>query len=265
MASITPSQRAAFDSMISNSFDSLNPSLAEMYAGTYSPASSTPTPNYQPGMLGRGQPSSVGSPYLTAAEKQLLAQQIAASQALQGQQGQTAVASNSVPLPIPRPTTSSYWSPETAAALSPNATPDDLLAYAKSINSPGNPAVTAAANLGAKKPVTQVTAAMQPRRQGLFDLLFGGKAGGGWQAGSGLAALLSQAQQSPRTLSYAKDGLTPSQSYSKTNQDAIARASAKIGGTGGSSSQSSSGGSSSNLGGVSSSGRRYDYDNNQWV
>lgn len=252
-----------YDQIINGTFNALNPSVAEMYAGIYPPASSSPTPSYQSGMLGRGQPSTIGSPYLTASEKQQLAQQLAASQALQGQ-GQTTVANNQVPLPIPRPT---YWPPTTAAALSPNATTDDLLAYAKSINKPGNPAASAAANLGSRRPVTKVTAAMQPQHRGLFDLLFGGGGFGGSKGGGmGLLSLLPQAQpQAPRTLSYSMPGLTPSQSYNKANQDAIARASASIGGTGGSSSQSSSGSSSNNLGGVSSSGRRYDLDNNTWV
>jgi hypothetical protein len=54
-------------------------------------------------------------------------------------------------------------------------------------------------------------------------------------------------------------GQTPSQQYNTVNSNARAKASQKIGGS------SSSGSSSGNLGGVSSSGRRYDYDNNKWV
>lgn len=255
-----------YDQIISGSFNALNPGVAEMYAGIYPPASSSPPPSYQSGMLGRGQPSTVGSPYLTAAEQQQLAQQIAASQALQASTGQrpTAVA------------TGPSWNTPTSIDLAainatkskmPGPSLESLLSYAKALpdKTAANPAVAAAT--AAANP-NNVSAATNPQTLGgLFHLLFGGGGSGGAKAGGmGLLSLLPQAQpQAPRTLSYSMPGLTPSQSYSKANQDAIARASASIGGTGGSSSRSSSGGSSSNLGGVSSSGRRYDYDNNQWV
>lgn len=54
-------------------------------------------------------------------------------------------------------------------------------------------------------------------------------------------------------------GSSPSDSYNLANQTARAKASQSIGGS------AASGSSSGNLGGVSSSGRRYDYDNNVWV
>lgn len=72
-----------YDQIINGTFNALNPSVAEMYAGIY-PTSPAPTgPTYQPGMMGRGMPASVGSPNLTAAEQQLLNRQIQQSQSLQ--------------------------------------------------------------------------------------------------------------------------------------------------------------------------------------
>lgn len=55
------------------------------------------------------------------------------------------------------------------------------------------------------------------------------------------------------------NGMSGANAYDAANQAARQRASSSIGGS------SSSGSSSGNLGGVSSSGRRYDYDNNTWV
>lgn len=58
---------------------------------------------------------------------------------------------------------------------------------------------------------------------------------------------------------YREQGYSPSDAYDMANSEARRKASQSIGGS------SSSGNSSGNLGGVSSSGRRYDYDNNVWV
>ncbi|RYY67707.1 MAG: hypothetical protein EOO12_00175 [Chitinophagaceae bacterium] len=85
-----------YDQIINGTFNALNPSVAEMYAGIYPTAAPASTPSFQPGMMGRGQPAPVGSPNLTAAEQQLLNQQIQQSQALQA--GYNA---NGTPKPVP--------------------------------------------------------------------------------------------------------------------------------------------------------------------
>jgi hypothetical protein len=72
--------------------------------------------------------------------------------------GVSQVASASVPLPRARPA-SAPWAPELAAALSPDATLGDLLAYAQS-SSPSrrpNPAVNATSNLAGAAPGTSLS------------------------------------------------------------------------------------------------------------
>jgi hypothetical protein len=236
-----------YDKIISGSFDAVGappsymstPYRAEDYASIYA----QPSPGIRPSWT---MPAT--SPYMTASERAQLEQQMAASKALQsGYTGQAPTAVAGVPLPRPRP-----WEAPTSI--------DVASAYAPA--APVNPAVAAAT--GAASPVANVTGQMKPAQGGgLLDLLFGpsknGMSGllgllGGPQAGGLLGMLM---QQRPAAAS-APRSVTPSQAYALANSAARERAGALIG-------HSGSGSSSGNLMGVSSSGRRYDLDTNQWV
>jgi len=209
-----------YDQIINDSFDAVGappsyispPYNPADYASIYAKPN---TPTFQPGMLGRGQPST-GSPYMTASERAMLEQQVAASKALQAAQGQTPTAVANVPLPRIRPA----WAPSVIdlAAISQQPAKgslDELLAYAKAM--PDKYAVPATnATAGVAKPVTNVTAPLKAQPGGgLLDLIFGpskngqrGLAGllGGPQAG-GLFGMLSE----PRAA-------TPAQAYAAANQ-----------------------------------------------
>jgi hypothetical protein len=187
------------------------------------------------------------SPFATPAIPSGLIDQTFA--ALNGFGGTEPLATASVPLPRMRP------------AEAPTAM-DIAAAYGPSSSS--TPAAAAATDVAS--PVTRVAGTMQPAsRGGLLDLIFGpsknglhGFAGllGGPQAGGLLGMLLNQ--QPSTSTPAAPRSLTPSQSYASANSAARERAGRNIG-------HSGSGSSSGNLGGVSSSGRRYDLDRNEWV
>lgn len=150
-------------------------------------------PTFQPGMMGRGM-TSVGSPNLTAAEQQLLNQQIQQSQALQAGYNP-----NGTPKPLPAVPSVGIPAPATFNSI-------DQAGY-NAINKPGTwmaqsrtqaqalmrqMALRNAGVPGAVKPpvAAPVVAAGKPKSPGLFDLLVGGD--GRNQAGGGLAALIAQ-------------------------------------------------------------------------
>jgi hypothetical protein len=244
-----------YDKIINGSFDAVGappsyistPYRAEDYASIYA----QPSPGIRPSWTMPATPAT--SPYMTGPERLKLEQQIAASKALQaGYTGQAPTAVAGVPLPRPRP-----WEAPTSI--------DVASAYAPAVPvNPVNPAVAAAA--GAANPVTNVTGQMKPAQSGgLLDLLFGpsknGMSGllgllGGPQAGGLLGMLMQQRPSAPATA--APRSVTPSQAYALANSAARERAGALIG-------HSGSGSSSGNLMGVSSSGRRFDLDTNQWA
>jgi len=235
-----------YDKIISGSFDAVGaPPLyrAEDYASIYA----QPSPGIRPSWTMPASPAV--SPYMTGPERLKLEQQIAASKAMQATMGQTPTAVASAP-PLPQ--------------MRPGFAPSSMdlpAAYAPA--APVNPAVAAAT--GAANPVTNVTGQMKPATSGgLLDLILGpsknGMSGllgllGGPQAG-GLLGLLSQ--QRPAATASAPRSVTPSQAYALANSAAREMAGALIG-------HSGSGSSSGNLMGVSSSGRRFDLDTNQWV
>jgi len=155
--------------------------------------------------------------------------------------------------------------------------PDPVIAYAP--QSAANPAASAAASMarptassvdplaGVLPNATAIPRAQVPGYEmgdGLISLLTGGKTNGlsGLLSGmgeGGLLGLLGGGNRPQRTVRPISQVQMPSQQYDTANREARAKASQKIGGS------RESGNSSGNLGGVSSSGRRYDYDRNKWV
>ena len=119
-----------YDDIINGTFGALNPSVAEMYAGIYPPATATSAPirpSWAQPAMGRGIPS-IGSPNLTAAEQQLLNQQIQQSQALQAGYNP-----NGTPKPAPiRPS----WAQPTTPSAVPTVSALDQSAY-DARNKPG--------------------------------------------------------------------------------------------------------------------------------
>lgn len=151
MAGFSQQQLQAADSMINGSFDAVGAkpaymsaptSVADMYRGIYAmPSWGAPNPN-----IGNG--GTVGSPAMTAQERALLQQQIAQSQQLQQSvmNPPTQLAGlygppRAPPIPAQRPAAVASL---LDTALSPNATFDDLLAYAQErSNLPGRAPVSA--------------------------------------------------------------------------------------------------------------------------
>lgn len=167
-----------------------------------------------------------------------------------------------------------YAAPAPKEPAQPPLFPDPVIAYAPQTAS--NPAAAAATSMaqptaasvdplaGMLPNATAIPRAQEPGYQmgdGLISLLTGGKTKdlAGLLSGmgeGGLLGLLSGGNAPQRPTSQMQ---TPSQQYDATNREARAEASQRIGGSRG------SGSSSGNLGGVSSSGRRYDFDRNKWV
>lgn len=167
-----------------------------------------------------------------------------------------------------------YSAPTPKEPVQPPLFPDPVMAYAP--QPAQQPAVAAATEMAQPAPVplpgmvpnaTAIPRAKEPGYEigdGLISLLTGGKTKGlaGLLSGmgdGGLLGLLNGSTAPRRSFGSGSQGMTPGQQYDAANREARAKASQRVGGSGG------SGDSSGNLGGVSSSGRRYDYDRNKWV
>ena len=179
------------------------------------------------------------SPYMTPSELQKLEEEIAASKALQASLG-----------PIQE---GPSWGQPTEM---------DIAAIDKWNADVSNGAVTPgpAMAYGAPKAETPASAAAagvaeKPKAGGLVEALFGPAKNG---LSGGLAGLLGVPANSGLLGALIASELPPSQAYAAANSAAREQAGAAIGHTG-------SGRSSGNLGGVSSSGRRYDFDRNEWI
>lgn len=249
---------ATIDDIINGTFSSLGrdvplvpatTSVSDMYAGIYGPTRA-PTPTYQPGMMGRGLPSTY-SPRLPGGENQQRIRladgryvEVNAANLPKGKQpveitvngGNPALTASAIPIPRMRPSFGPAWNQPTSMDLAaieaqnrPAATVgptlDDLLAYAQGLPDKVeavNPALAAATAAGT--PVTNVTGKMQPTGGGgWLDLLFGpSKNGMGGLAGllggpgaGGIVGMLGapSTPRAPRT-ARAPDTYTPATSVS---------------------------------------------------